>query len=193
MNDDGVIRLNLKTPNWSDSYTIARQINQTPSLNPYLQEASMFAEAEPPQPVAWAVDSGQVRVEVPPRYRHQLTAYIHNILEVPVSVNRPATISINRAKNTIVITGDVRVNNATISVQDKTVTVRPETMEDPAAYILENETPRNLVEVDGPGSFADLQGLIDTLNAMGLTTEQVIIVFEELRTAGAIRAELLDN
>lgn len=193
INDDGIIRLNLNKPNWNDATAIARQINQTPSLNPYLQEAVMFAEAAPSRPVAFARDPGQVLIEVPRQYRTDVTRYVSNILDVPVSVNRPATILVNRAKNAIVVTGDIRVNNAMVSLQDKTVTVRPETETDPAAYVLENETPRNVVELDGPGTYADLQGLIDTLNAMGLTTDQVITVFEQLRSAGAVHAEFIDQ
>lgn len=190
---EGVVRLNLNRPNWGDATAIARQINQTPFLNPYLQEATMFAEAEASRPVARPLDSGQVRVDIPPQYRREVTRYIDGLLSVPVSVNRPATILVNRNKNAIVITGDIRVNNATVSIQDKMVTVRPETPEEPAAYVLENDTPRNLVELEGPGTYADLQGLIDTLNAMGLTTEQVITVFEQLVASGAINAEFINQ
>ncbi len=193
VNREGVIRLNLNRPNWADASAIARQVNQTPSLNPNLQEATMFAEAEPSEPVAYAKDAGQVLVRVPEQYRHEVTRYIANLLDVPVSVNRPAMIVVNRARNSIVVTGDIRVNNAVVSLQDKMVTIRPETLEQPAAYTLNNETPRNLIELDGPGTYADLQGLIDTLNAMGLTTEQVITIFEQLRAAGAINADLINQ
>jgi flagellar P-ring protein precursor FlgI len=191
VNKNGVIRLNLKKANWADAESIARQINQTPSLNPNLQETSMVAEAEEPEPVAYAKDAGQVLVRVPEAYRHVTTRYIGNILEVPVAVDHPATILVNRARNSIVVTGDIQVNNAMFSVDNKTVTIRPATPEDPAAYTLEDATPRVAVEVDGPSTYADLQGLIDTMNAMGVTTDQVITIFEELRRAGAIKAELI--
>lgn len=187
---EGVIRLNVNEPNWNDANAIARQINQTPSLNPYLQESSMFSDPTPTRPVAQALDAGQVRIEIPPQYRYNYQPYIDNILKVPVAVDRPAKILVSRGTNSIVVTGDIRVNNASVSLQDKTVTIRPETPERPAGYVLENDTPRTLVELDGPGSYADLQGLIDTLNAMGLTTEQIITIFLELRSAGAIHAEL---
>lgn len=193
--EDNSIALCLNRPNWGDANAICRQINQNPSLNPYLQETSMFAETEASRPVAYAYDAGQVIVFVPPQYRlrSELTSYIEGIMKVPVSVDRPAIIYINRAKNSIVVTGDIRVNNASVSLQDKSVTLRPETPERPAGYVLENETPRSLVELDGPGSYADLQGLIDTLNAMGLTTEQITIIFEELVGSKAIHAELVNR
>ncbi len=54
VNREGVLRLNLNNPNWADAAAISRQINQTQSLNPNLQEAVMFAEAEPSEPVAYA-------------------------------------------------------------------------------------------------------------------------------------------
>lgn len=193
VDEEGFIRLNLNQPNWNDASSIARQINQTPSLNPNLTETVLFADAVPPPPVAFAKDMGQVLVRIPEQYRYEVTRYISDILDVPIAINQPATIVINRARNSIVVTGDVRVNNAMVSLQDKTVTIRPETPEEPAAYALQADTPRTAVEIDGPGSYADLQSLIDTLNAMGLSTQQVIAVFEELKTSGAIRANFINQ
>lgn len=191
INDEGWLRLNINRANWADANSIARQINQTPSLNPNLREVSMFAESEDVKPVAYARDAGQVIVMVPEQYRYDITRYVAGILEVQVSLDRPATIVINRSRNSIVVTGDVRVGNAMVSLQDKTVTLRPETPDEPAAYTLDNETPRRLVEIEGPGSYADLESLIDTLNAMGLNTDQIITIFQQLRTAGAITANLV--
>lgn len=193
VNSEGIVRLNLRRANWNDAYTIASRINQTPALNPNLQDTAMFAETEVMAPVAFAKDAGQVLVKIPNQYRYDVTRYISGVLAVPVAIDRPATIVINKSKNTIVVTGDVRVNNAMVSLQDKTVTIRPEPPEEPAAYTLEDGTPRNLVELEGPGTYADMQGLIDTLNAMGLTTEQIIIIFEQLRASGAITAELINQ
>lgn len=193
INREGVVRLNLNRPNWADAVNIARQINQTPSLNPNLKETLMFAEAEATEPVAYAKDSGQVLVRVPQGYRYNVPEYIATILDVPVAVNRPAMIIVNRARNSIVVTGDIRVANAVVSLQDKTVTIQPGNETDPARYTLANDAPRRLVETDGPGTYANLQGLIDTLNAMGLTTDQITTIFEQLRSAGAINAELINQ
>ncbi|MDR1535599.1 MAG: flagellar basal body P-ring protein FlgI [Planctomycetota bacterium] len=193
VNREGIVRLNLRRANWADATGIARQINQSPALNPYLQETSMFAETGEARPVAYAKDAGQVLVRIPDLYRNDTTRYISNVLEVPVSVDQPARILVNRARNSIVVTGDIQVNNAMISLQDKTVTIRPETEDEPPAYVLDPATPRSAVEVEGPGTYADLQGLIDTMNAMGMSTEQVITVFEQLREAGAIKADLINQ
>ena len=190
VNDENWVRLNLKKPNWADADSIARRINQTPALNPYLQEVSMFEENDDIRPVAYTRDAGQVVIIIPDQYRYEYSRYIAGLLDVSVAIDRPATIVVNRARNTIVVTGDLRINNATVSLQDKMVTIRPDTPEEPQ-YTLNNETPRNLIELEGPGTYADIQGLIDTLNAMGLTTDQIITMFEQLRTSGAIVAELI--
>lgn len=188
---NNILRLNLKSNSYADASAIARQINQTPSLNPFLQEATMFAESEPSRWVAIAKDPVQVAVYIPPQFMNRHVDYIRQVLDVPVAVDRPARIVVNRAKNSIVVTGDVRVSNAVVSLQDKTVTIRPETDEAPAGYALENDAPRAMAEIDGPGSYAELQSLIDTLSAMGLTTDQIINLFEELIAAKAVRAELV--
>ena len=193
VSDDGFLRLNLKRANYADSVAISRQINQTPSLNPFLQEATMFAEEAPSQPVAWAKDAGQVLVRIPREHIHDQSRYIAQVLAVPVAVDRPARIVVNRSRNSIVVTGDIRVSNAVVSLQDKTVTIVPPTDEEPARYTLNNDTARSLVELEGPGTYADLQTLIDTLNAMGLGTEQIITIFEELRAAGALNAEFVSQ
>ncbi len=190
VNDEGWIRLNLNKSNWADATNIARRINQTPALNPFLQEASMFEENDDIRPVAYTRDAGQVVVIIPDQYRYDYSRYIAGVLDVEVSVDQPPRIVVNRSRNSIVVTGNIRVNNAVVSLQDKMVTVRPDTPEDPA-YTLNNDTPRNVVEIDGPGSYADMQSLIDTMNAMGLTTDQVITIFEQLRTSGAIVADLV--
>ncbi|MDR3210948.1 MAG: flagellar basal body P-ring protein FlgI [Planctomycetota bacterium] len=191
VSDDGFIRLNLNRANYADAVAIARQINQTPSLNPYFQESTMFAEEAPTQLVAWAKDAVQVLVKIPSEHMFDQSRYIAQVLAVPVAVDRPARIVVNRSQNSIVVTGDVRVNNAVVSLQNKTVTIQPEQDDQPATYTLGDDTPRSLVEMDGPGSFADLQGLIDTLNSMGLKTEEIITIFEQLRQAGAINAEFI--
>lgn len=193
VNNEGVIRLNLMRANWADAAAIARQINQTPYLNPNLQETTMFADPGPVEPVAYAKDAGQVYVKIPEIYRYQVSKFIADMLDVPITVDRPARILVNRAKNSIVVSGDIRVNKGMASIQDRTVTVRPGTPDMPPGYVLENETPRNLIELEGPGSYADLQGLIDTMNAMGLTTAQVITLFEQLHDGGVINAEFINQ
>ncbi len=193
VSDDLLLRLNLNNPNYNVAANIARRINETPALNPNLADVTMFAETVSTPPVAIAKDPGQVIVRIPDKYKYETTRYIASILDVPVSVDRPATILINRSLNSIVITGDVRVSDATVSLQDKTVRLKPETADAPAAYVLNDPDPRTVVELGGPGSNADLQTLIDTLNAMGLTTEQVIVIFEQLLNAGAINAKLINE
>lgn len=193
VNSEGIIRLNLHRASWADANAIARQINQTPYLNPYLQETTMFEEATPTQPVAYAKDAGQVLVKIPAERRYDTAAYIAGLLDVPITVDRPAKILINRAKNTIVVSGDIRVNPAMASIQDKTVTIMPGNPDEPPSYSLNDDTARSVVEMTGPGSIADMQGLIDTMNAMGLSTEQVIAMFEQLHSIGAINAELINQ
>ncbi len=193
VSDDMIVRLNLIHQNYDDASNIARRINSTPSLNPNLADVTMFAETIETTPVAIAKDPGQVIVRIPDKHRLNTHNYINEILKVPVSVDRPATILINRSLNSIVITGDVKVSDATVSLQDKTVRLRPETPEQPAGYVLNPPDPRTVVELSGPGSNADLQTLFDTLNAMGLTTEQVIVIFEQLLNAGAIKAKLINE
>lgn len=193
LDKDWSFRLSLKNPNHADAASIARQINQTPALNPYLRETTMFAEPEPSRPVAIALDEGHVLVFFPEPFQGRISIndYLAILFDVPVPVSHPARIIINKAKNVIVVHGDVRVSgSATVSLQDKTVTLRPATAELPAGYVLENNQPRIVVETEGPGASADLQGLIDTLNAMGLSTEQVIVAFEQLASVGAIRANI---
>jgi flagellar P-ring protein precursor FlgI len=191
---EGHLYLNLKTPNWQDATTIAQFINQSPSLNPGADEAALFGSASFSTPVAFAKDKGQVLVRIPRAFRPREAEYINRILSLSVPVDTPPRVLINTAQGSVLTFGDIRVNGRPgVSIDNVTVTLReavPELDLDPA-YQLTPDTPRRMVELDGYGSSPDLQGLYDTLNAMGLRTEAIIQVFQNLHMIGALNAEII--
>lgn len=187
---DGRIRLNLKRRSFADSAAIARRINREPGLNPNLQEVQGFAESEMTKAVAWALDAGQVIVRIPLKNMYRRVEYISQFLALDVPVERPARILVNRQTGTVVITGDVRVERVVISHANKTITLAPAGPQRTKNYRLDEADPRVIAELDGPGQNADLQSMINTLNAMNLSTQDVITILEKIKAAGALHAEL---
>ncbi len=192
--NDNQVRLNLNRRSFPDAASIARRINTDEGTNPYLSVQLGFSEEEG-RKVAWALDAGQVLVEIPPAMRNKKVEYISELLDLDVAVSRPARVLINRQTGTVVITGEVRVDPVVISHRSLTVTVAAEQSRGEVTgrdvYRLDNNQPRSVVELEGHDTTQNLRNLINTLNAMGVTSRDLIVILEKLKGVGVLHAELI--
>jgi flagellar P-ring protein precursor FlgI len=196
---DHSFTLKLKRPNFADAREIAAAINNDRSTNPYLEARYDFGTPgrgrETGRQVAEALDAGTVVVTIPAAMLDQQTEYIAEVRNLDVTVARPARILINRQTETVIITGEVQVDPVAISHRNLTVRLPAEPagaeIEFPEAYRLEPEDPRPVVEMEGPGQTPNIRKLVNTLNAMGVTTADAIVILEKLAAAGALHAELV--
>ncbi len=193
---DNSFRLVLKRKSFADAATLARAINSDEGTNPFLRVQTGFEQTAlgDNQLVARALDAGMVEVRIPDQMNARKVEYVQEVLELDIAVERPARVLVNRATKTVIITGEVRVDPVAISHKNLTVTLRdiPQGADDRRPrYSLENNTGRSVIELDGPGQLPNLQSLIDTLNAMGVSTSDVIVILEKLKSAGALHAELI--
>ncbi len=188
-------RLVLHQHRFMDASMIANALNNTPRTNPYLNEPTFeFDEYNRPikKIVARPLDAGLVQVTIPPRFRQEAVRYIANVLNIDVAVQRVASVLLDRQSGTAVISGDVKVLPGFISHRGRTIAIqniqgRGEIYQEP---------PTNAVlDVRGPGRSVGaketLQQLVDTLNAMQASTDEIIVILQKLKAAGLLQAELV--
>jgi len=155
-----------------------------------------------------AVDGGVINVRVPLEFIGQTTNFIAAIGEIDVRPNVPAKIIINERTGTIVATQNVRISPVAVSSSNVTIFLNPTTgVSQPlpfsrgATEVIQGENAELIEEVGRFESIDELdpQGattvneLATALNKLGLTTREMTSIFQSIKNAGALQAELVIN
>ena len=117
---------------------------------------------------------------------------------VPDSVAR---VVINERTGTIIATADVRISRVAISHGSLTITVANNTAtSQPGAFSGGTTAQQSSTQTDvseGKGAFAvvddspTIERVAAALNALGVTTRDMMAIFQALKQAGALQAELV--
>ncbi len=152
--------------------------------------------------MARALDAGTVLVQVPEVLRDRPVEFLAYALDVKVKPNVPARVVLNERTGTVVLGGDVRVSavsvthgNLTISVAESYAVSQPgpfseggQTVVVPQGEVVaEEETPQTLELGEG----TSVEELVASLKKVGVTPRDMIAIFQAIRAAGALHAELL--
>ncbi len=152
---------------------------------------------------AHAVDPGSVRLFVPEGLRDKPVEFLALALDVNVEPDVPARVVLNERTGTIVLGGDVRISKVGITHGNLTISVathydvsqpnplapaKAETVVVPQQKLAaEEERGKSLVLEEG----ARVEDLVNALNKIGVTPRDMIAIFEAIRAAGALHAELV--
>jgi flagellar P-ring protein precursor FlgI len=187
VSSDGQVRINLAKPDFTTAVRIAEALNSS-SLN---------ISAQPVSP-------GVVAVNVPARFRSNPVGFISALEAVEIAPDQPARIVVNERTGTVIIGRDVRIAPVAVAHAGLHITVKTQqqvsqpnpfgrgqtaVVPDTAISVREPEN-RQLVEIPG-GQGVALSDIVQALNALGVTPRDLIAVFEALREAGALQAELV--
>jgi flagellar P-ring protein precursor FlgI len=157
---------------------------------------------------ALAVDGGVVNVRVPLEFIGQTTNFIAAVGEIQVRPNVPAKIIINERTGTIVATQDVRISPVAVSSSNVTIFLNPTTgISQPlpfsrgATEVIQGENAELIEEVGrfeaidelDPQGVTTVNELATALNKLGLTTREMTSIFQSIKNAGALQAELIIN
>jgi flagellar P-ring protein precursor FlgI len=151
---------------------------------------------------ASALGGGTVAVKIPPSSRVSVEGFIAEVMALKVKVDAPARVVINERTGTIVLGGDVRVKNCQIAHGSLTITVqREEVVSQPGPFSDGDTaiTTRGGVEAETPiaymSEFKDTvsaKHVADALNALKVTPLDMIAIFQALREAGALEADVVN-
>jgi flagellar P-ring protein precursor FlgI len=180
---NGQIRLMLREPDYGTARSVARSINGRYPAS------------------AIALDAGTVQVFVPPGMCPKLVYFLGDIGVLEVTPDTPARVVINERTGTIVAGEQVKIDtvaithgNLAIVVQNEPIASQPRPYSKGKTVVL----PRGKVGVTEQGGAVQVlpqtvtvADLARALNALGATPRDLIVIFQSLKQAGALHAELV--
>ncbi len=180
---NGTITLQLRNPDFTTADRIATEINKK------------YPD------IAKIDDPGSIRVRVPQSHTSRVPAFMASIHALRVKTELPAIIVVNERTGTIIVSDSVRISPVAISQGSLTMVVKESTqVSQPGPLAKAGSTvqaPDTQISVKEKQSAfhiipeqVSLKELADALNAMGLTPTDLIAIFESLKRAGALEAEL---
>jgi flagellar P-ring protein precursor FlgI len=187
INHEGVVQINLDNPDFTTAKRMADAINQS------------FVKAS-----AQAVSPAVIAVNIPDTYRSNPVAFVALIESVEIAPDQPARIVVNERTGTVIISRDVRIAPVAVAHAGLHITIKTEQRVSQPNPLSRGDTKvvpdvqvsvkepdaRQLVSLPG-GAGASLNEIVQALNALGVTPRDLIAVFEALREAGALQAELV--
>jgi flagellar P-ring protein precursor FlgI len=190
--DTDFVILNLHQGDFSTANNISEAINAT------------FGEG-----IATPLDKNSIRVRAPSD-PSQKVGFVSMLENLEVEKARPsAKIIINSRTGTIVISGDVKVMPAAVAHGSLKVTVKEDLNVEQADALAVGaganavagpavQNPDTEIEVEEDvakaflfGQGVSLNDLVDSINAVGASSSDLVAILEALREAGALNAELI--
>ena len=151
---------------------------------------------------ASAVDSTTVKVRLPEGVEASPVDFIARLQDIEMTPETPARIIINERTGTIVATAQIRISSCAVSQGNITINVATTLdVSQPNAFSNTGETvvvPRTTTEVtETKSAFIPLPELptvekvASALNTLGVTPRDMMAIFQAMKQAGALQAELI--
>lgn len=151
------------------------------------------------QPVASALNGRVIQLQAPPE-SNALVNFMARVEQVDITPPAgPARVVINSRTGSVVLTERVTLRPAAVAHGNLSITIDTDFGVSQPAPFGEGETvvvPDTEIEIEQQETFlrtvegADLQEVVDALNALGATPQDLMSILEALKAAGSLRAEL---
>lgn len=178
------LTLNLQQPDFTTASRVTDAIN------------GLFYD-----PIAAATDAGTIQLQVPTAYTGNIVELVAMIEKLEVTPDIAARVVINERTGTVVMGEKVRIatiaiahGNLSIVVKENPQVSQPlpfseggETVVTPGTDLSVKEGENQLVLVNGSTSIGDV---VNALNALGVSPRDLIAIFQAIKAAGALQAEL---
>ena len=186
LNDMKTIRLALRNPDFTTADRIETSINRA------------FGK-----PVARMLDSGTVSLDVKASGVRSPAHLISALENIEITPAQKARVVVDQRSGTIVLGSDVRISRVAISQGNLTLRVKEEPIVvEPNPFSQNGETvvvPRTTVDLEiDPGKglamvddAVSLPEVIEGLNALGVSPQDMIDILKAIKAAGALHAEFV--
>ncbi len=149
-----------------------------------------------------AVDAMTVHVQLPPGAENLTVDFIARVEAVEVTPDTPARVIINERTGTIVATSRIKISNCAVSHGNITINIastldvsQPQPFSKNGTTVV---TPRTTTDVTenktGMVALPELptvEKVAQSLNALGVTPRDMMAIFQAMKQAGALQAELI--
>ena len=177
------LELSLREPDWKTAVGMAKTLN--------VALRGDFAHA---------LDSGTVKLSVPPQYQGRVPELVAAVESLEIVVDAPARVVINERTGTVVVGSRVAIQTVavahgglTIEVDGKYGVSQPgalsggETVVVPDGEVRVAEEDAQLALVGG----VSIGEVVGALNQLGVTPRDLITILQMIRAAGALEAEIV--
>ncbi len=179
----GKVKLILKDPDFTTAAKIAKTINE--KFNSLL---------------AKAISPGEIVVNIPMKYKTYPVEFISILENLKVEPQIKARVVVNERTGTIVIGQDVKISKVAIAQGGISVVIQsnPQVSQPPplSGGTTQTTTQESLAVAEKKAHFVMLPGeatvkeLVDALNDIGVTPQDIISILQALKEAGALHADL---
>jgi flagellar P-ring protein precursor FlgI len=151
-------------------------------------------------PLARAEDAGTIEIRVPDRYLGNTVPLLASLSELEVEPDNDAKVVINERTGTVVMGDQVRISTIAIAHGNLSIVIRENfdvsqplpfsdgrTVASPDTEINVQEGASQLVVVP---QGVNIGAVVNALNALGVTPRDLIAIFQAIKAAGALQADL---
>jgi flagellar P-ring protein precursor FlgI len=181
---DRTVELLLREPDFTSAALMAEAINE------------VFTNA------AHAVDSTSVQVHIPAGSEGEPVGFIARLENIEVTPNIPARIILNERTGTIVATASIHISSCAVSQgsiilnvastlnvsQPNALAEKGQTVVTPSTTTEVTETKSSMVTLP---ELPTVEKVAAALNALGATPRDMMAIFQTMKQAGALQAELV--
>ncbi len=177
------ILMSLYNPDFTTVSRIAGVINLTTGLK-----------------IAKALDSGSVSIDIPKKMRGKIPEFIAQIERLHIMPDKIAKIVVNEKTGTVIIGANVNIStvavahgNLTITIKENQEVSQPQPFSEGETVVKKDvdvEVKEEAVQVMVLPVTSTIGELVKALNAIGVTPRDLISIFQSIKAAGALQAEL---
>ena len=176
--------ISLHEPDFTTAERLAKAIN-----------AKLGAEA------AHALDPGTVKISLPGGDHQDLVSLVASLEQLEVEPDRKAKVVLAERTGTVIIGENVRVSpvaiahgNLSVEIKEKKDVSQPAPFAEKGRTVVTKDSSVNVTEEQRRlllvESGASLGDLVSALNAIGVSPRDLITVFQAIKAAGALQADL---
>ncbi|HKP94674.1 MAG TPA: flagellar basal body P-ring protein FlgI [Fibrobacteria bacterium] len=183
------LRISLANPDFSSAVAMAKAIN-----------------ANFKKPVAEAKDPVTVAIAVPEEFKSKRMEFIAEVENLDFLVSTVAKVVLNEKTGTVIAGGNVSISEVAVSqgsitiqiTQNQQAQVSNTNAANSGTTQLSNTTSSEDIKVDEPKAemkvlptSSNVADLAKSLNSLGVTPRDIIAIFQAIKRAGALNAELI--